>query len=280
MNSKTLFSDLVVRIDLHESPDELNQLVLMMMEHALNISANQILTGIEVDFTPEKKSKVDSMIQRLNQHEPLHYIVGKADFFGRSFFVNPSVLIPRPETEELVNLVCGLNPAKILDIGTGSGCIAVTLQLELPKATVFATDVSEDALVVAKKNAVTLSAHVEFSNHNILQNEIRIRELDSVVSNPPYITEHEKKTMRSNVLHYEPHLALFVPNENPLIFYKAIAEKSRPALKPGGSVVVEINEHLGKGVAEVFDLSGYSDISVLKDINGKDRIVSARYLSP
>ena len=277
MNSKKLFAELVARIELQESPEEIRQLVFMLMEHSFNVSSNQILSGTELDFTSANNSNVDEIIKRLNRHEPIHYILGKADFFGRSFSVNPSVLIPRPETEELVSLVRNYNPKKVLDIGTGSGCIAITLKLELPKAAVHAIDISAGALEVAKKNAVTLGADVEFKKLDILNEHIPFTKLDLIVSNPPYVTKGEKESMKSNVVDYEPHLALFVENDDPLLFYKVITEKSRQALISGGRIALEINENLGKRVAEVFALAGYNEISIHKDINGKDRIVSACY---
>jgi len=279
MNSKTLFSDLVERIVLDESPEEKKQLVLMAMQHTLSIAPNQILMGIDFDFKSEKKTEVDDIINRLNRHEPIQYIIGKADFYGRSFMVNPSALIPRPETEELVSLICKLKPERALDIGTGSGCIAITLKLEIPESEIFATDISDDAISVAIQNANHLGAKVGFIKHDILNEELSFRQLDLIVSNPPYIPFREKKTMSPNVLEFEPHLALFVSNEDPLIYYKAIADKSKQALAPCGRVVVEISEHYGKGVVDLFSVSGYSEVSIHKDINGKDRIVSARIFS-
>lgn len=277
MNSKKLFAELVARIELQEPPEEIKQLVFMVMEHSFKVSSIQILTGTEIDPTSRDKSQVNEIIKRLNRHEPIHYILGKADFFGRSFSVNPSVLIPRPETEELVSLVRSYNPKRALDIGTGSGCIATTLKLELPTAVVFAIDISLEALEVAQKNAVMLCADIEFKKLDILNEHIPFTELDLIVSNPPYVTKDEKENMKSNVVDHEPHLALFVENDDPLLFYKVIAEKSRQALSSGGRIALEINENLGKRVAEVFVLAGYSEVSIHKDINGKDRIVSARY---
>lgn len=275
MNSKKLFDELVNRIDLPEYSEEIKQLVFMAMEHVFGLSSSKILAGIEINYTPGLKSRADAIVEQLNQHKPIQYILGNANFFGRSFFVNPSVLIPRQETEELISLVRGHKPLRILDIGTGSGCIAISLKLELPQAKVYATDISKEALTVAKQNAKMLLADVDFHHHDILHEDIPIKELSMVVSNPPYVTRKEIETMKPNVLNHEPHLALFVENNDPLVFYTAIAKKSRQALVPGGSVHVEINENLGKDVAGVFLLAGYKNISIHKDIHGKDRIVSA-----
>lgn len=279
MNSKKLFDLLTQRITLAEPTDEIRQLAFMVMEHALGLSANQILTGKEINFNSTVESQLNQVIERINRHEPIQYVLGKAEFFGRSFFVNSSVLIPRPETEELVSFVCSLNPSTVLDIGTGSGCIAISLKLEIPTVSVFATDISLDAIAIAKQNAEHLEAQVDFKIHDILQEGIPIQNLDVIVSNPPYITRKEIVAMKSNVLEYEPHLALFVEDDNQLLFYQAIAKKSKQALIAGGTLAVEINEHLGKEVAHVFASNGYVDISIRKDLNGKDRIVSARTTS-
>jgi release factor glutamine methyltransferase len=203
--------------------------------------------------------------------------LGEAHFFGRSFRVNPNVLIPRPETEELIlttkkYLANKQNP-KILDIGTGSGCIPVTLALEIKNSEIFATDISEAALKTASENASLLRANVNFIRHDILREKLPFTELDLIVSNPPYITEREKAGMEKNVLDHEPGIALFVPDENPLLFYNAIASKAFAALATGGLLLTEINELFGNETAKVFFENGFDQIEILKDINGKNRIV-------
>ena len=167
--------------------------------------------------------------------------------------VNPSVLIPRPETELLIQAILKTKPeaSSILDIGTGSGCIAITLNLEIPNSVVYALEVSQNTLETAKSNALKLGATVEFMQADFLCDEINLGPVDILVSNPPYVTEFEKQFMKSNVLNYEPHQALFVPNEDPLIFYKAIAEKAKKSLLPEGSIYFEINEQFGKETAEI-----------------------------
>lgn len=274
VNSKKLFTELILKINLDESADEINQMILMLMEHEFGLPSFKLLAGSDVKWNSEVQSRWADYIDRLNRHEPVQYILGEADFFGRKFRVNPSVLIPRPETEELVHYVKQYNPKRILDIGTGSGCIAISLQLET-QAMMVATDVSDGALALAKQNAKQLNAKVKFQKHNVLTHELPFADLDLIVSNPPYIPMREKNAMKLNVLNYEPHVALFVENDDPLIFYKAIVEKSRKTLVAGGKVVVEINENYGADVAAVFRNAGYNNVIVHKDTMQKDRIVSA-----
>ena len=187
------------------------------------------------------------------------------------------MLIPRPETEFLVEEVLKSTsniPGKILDIGTGSGCIAITLAKNLPQKTVIAFDISDEALQVASKNAKQLGANVTFQHVDILKSEIDFQELEFIVSNPPYVAVSEKHAMNRNVLDHEPHLALFVPENDPLIFYNAIAQKGLSALKSGGRIVVEINERFGKEVCDIFIQAGFTNATVIKDLQNKDRIVS------
>lgn len=284
MNSRNLFTELVLKITLSEPADEINQLVFMVMDHVFGLSPAEILTGRKIDWSPEIQNRINAFIDRINQHEPIQYILGEAYFYGRKFLVNPAVLIPRSETEELVyqciheNTVPGKN-AKILDIGTGSGCIALTLKLELPTAQVIATDISLEALAVAQNNANHLGAQVQFLHHDILNNDLPFHDLDMIVSNPPYIAQLEKPTLDQNVVNYEPHLALFATPDDPLVFYKAIAEKAQKALRPGGMVLVEINERFGDATAEIFLTNNYNEVIITKDIHGKDRIISATYTS-
>jgi release factor glutamine methyltransferase len=285
MNSKKLFSDLAQKITLPETVDEIQQLVFRVMERELNLSTTEILMEKEVEISPDEIQKLEAMVGRLNRNEPVQYIFGEADFLGQKFLVSSSVLIPRPETEELVKLVPHppapvsdeLAEIKIIDIGTGSGCIAVSLKALMPQVTVYATDISEDALAVARQNVERLEPEVKVIRHDILTEAIPVMDVDIIVSNPPYIAQHEIQTMQQNVVAYEPHVALFVSDNDPLVFYKAIAARSKNVLKPGGKVLVEINERLGEDTAKVFEAEGYSDISIIKDINNKDRIVTATW---
>jgi release factor glutamine methyltransferase len=282
MNSKNLFTDLVLKITLPDPVDEINQLVFMAMNHVFGLSPTEILTGRTIEWTSEIQDRMNAILHRINQHEPIQYILGEAYFYGRTFLVTSDVLIPRPETEELISQcihegnVVGKN-VKILDIGTGSGCIAITLKLETTSAQVFATDISKEALAVAHHNADQLTAPVTFLHHDILNNDLPLHDLDMIVSNPPYITQHEKSTLAQNVVNHEPHLALFAASDDPLIFYKAIAEKAKKALRPGGMVLVEINERFGEATAEVFLTHAFHPVQIIQDIQGKDRIITATY---
>jgi release factor glutamine methyltransferase len=218
-------------------------------------------------------------VKRINDHEPVQYVFGETEFFGRTFKVNPSVLIPRPETEELVSLVKdhfnerNIAAPRILDIGTGSGCISVTLALEFPAATLFASDVSKEALDTAAQNAATLKASVNFFNSDILTNEVPLKELDAIVSNPPYIPLSERGAMKNNVTRFEPSLALFVSDDDPMIFYKAISIKAFGVLRPGGLIALEINERLGSDVVSVLTQAGFHSVQTVKDLFRKERIV-------
>lgn len=278
INSKDLFRDLRKRITLVQEASETESILHRVLEEVSGITRSDIISQKAVSLTAREISALDSIIDRINTSEPVQYILGKADFFGREFLVNTSVLIPRPETELLVGEVlthASNTPGKILDIGTGSGCIAVTLSRELPKADVYAFDISEEALQTARSNAARLNANVTFQQVDILKDEIMLRDLDCIVSNPPYVAVSERDSMHDNVLKYEPHLALFVPDNDPLIFYKVIARKGKEALKSGGRLVVEINERFGKEVCAVFAGAGFSDVRIIKDLQNKDRIVSA-----
>ncbi len=277
-NSKELFNDLVSQISLDEDKSEIQSIIYLLLEKKLGLNKTEILAGKEISVRPEI---FDSFVLQINNHVPIQYIFGEAEFYGRPFKVSPSVLIPRPETELLISEIKNevlkrkLPSLKILDIGTGSGCIAITLALEISHALVQATDISEGAIVVAEENAKELNASVNFNLHNILTEKILLGKFDLIVSNPPYISPEEKSAMKKNVLEYEPHLALFAPAEDPLAFYKAIALKCKSALIPNGSVWVEINEHFGKNVIEIFREHGYSSVRVIKDFDNKDRMVSA-----
>jgi release factor glutamine methyltransferase len=279
-NSKVLFEDFIQQITLHESREEIESMAYLVFEHCFQLSRTDLMVNKPV--APEiYHQKLNDIVERINRHEPVQYILGEAEFFGRSFKVNASVLIPRPETEELVREVLDLIPEKhsptfrILDIGTGSGCIPVTIKLERPFSEVLAIDISEHALQVARENSVRLRAEVQFIKHDVLSEEFPFQELNGIVSNPPYIAFSEKVQMNRNVLDFEPHLALFVNDQNPLLFYESIARHAFKNLRPAGFLAVEINERFGKDVAFLFSHVGFQKISIIKDVSGKDRIVKA-----
>jgi len=280
-NSKVLFLDLVNQIKIEENQDEIHSMVYLLLESLFSIFRTDILAEKDVVFHDTDGAKIESIIRRINRHEPIQYILGRTAFYDRDFSVNKAVLIPRPETEELVRLIVAYchrvyphKPCSILDIGTGSGCISITLALELANATVFATDVSVDSIAVATENALQLGASVHFFASDIVRDQIPVGNIDVVVSNPPYIPMVEKETMSRNVLDFEPHLALFVEDEDPLFFYKIIVEKSHIVLSPTGLLAVEVNERFGNEVATLFREKGFTEVLVVKDLFGKDRIVT------
>lgn len=278
-NSKTVFQDFIANITLKESHDEIKSIAYLVLAKILRLDRTDILAAKPLELDSEQEKALYTIAQRINKHEPIQYILGEAEFFGRMFKVNRAVLIPRPETEYLIyetlhytNLHKKHAP-KILDIGTGSGCIPVTLKKELPEATVAATDISTEALAIAKENAAMLNASVDFLQHDILRQDIPLGGLDVIVSNPPYIAQTEEALMNRNVLQYEPHLALFVPDDDALKFYKAIAAKAREALNDGGLLITEINERFGNETAAIFKVNRFRDVAIIKDLDGKDRIV-------
>jgi release factor glutamine methyltransferase len=279
-NSKELFNDLVSRVTLPEDKSEIQSIIYLLLEKKLGLNKTDILA--EKQITPVSESFFDSIIEQINDHVPIQYLLGEAEFYGRTFRVNPSVLIPRPETELLIYEIkkelstLNTSPARILDIGTGSGCIAITLALTFPQAIVHATDISKEAIRTAQHNAKQLMAPVNFLEHNILTDEIDLGRFDLIISNPPYISEQERATMKKNVLLNEPHLALFAPPQDPLAFYKVLAIKSKTILSPAGSIWVEINEHYGDEVSRLFKEQGYHSVRIIRDLDNKDRIVTAR----
>jgi release factor glutamine methyltransferase len=280
-NSKVLFQEFLKKITSTGNIEELRSIAYLVFENLFGFTKIDILTNRRIDVTDYAVDQLARIAQRIATHEPIQYILGEAEFFNRKFFIDTNVLIPRPETEELVMLVKQQVKAKkskdavrVMDIGTGSGCIPITLALEISDIKVFATDISDGALAIARKNATTLNANVTFFRSDILLDEIPEQNLDVIVSNPPYIALREKSFMMANVVEFEPHLALFVPDNDPLLFYKAIGLKSKKALKPNGLLFVEINEQFGKSVGDLFLNYGYTDINIIKDISGKERIVS------
>lgn len=253
-------------------------MLYLILEHMAGITRSDVISQKAISLTEKEERSIEEVIKRLNTQEPVQYILGKADFFGRVFTVNPSVLIPRPETELLIDEIvkkASNTPGKLLDIGTGSGCIAITLAKELPDKTVIAFDISEAALKTASENATELAAQVDFRKTDILTESIPFNDLEIIVSNPPYVTVSERRSMNNNVLKHEPHLALFVPDNDPLVFYKAIAQRGFVALKSGGKIYVEINEQFGKETSDAFQKEGFTMIRIVKDLQGKDRIVVA-----
>ena len=234
--------------------------------------------GKDMILSPKDEKELESILSRLCNFEPIQYVQGTARFLGRTCRVAPGVLIPRPETEELVErMLEEVAPAsRILDIGTGSGCIAVTLSKELPEAEVTAWDISGEALAIAGDNNRLLQTSVQFVQRDVLMYQPTEDEyFDVIVSNPPYVTETEKKDMEPNVLNWEPSGALFVPDSDPLRFYRRIGELGRSMLTVGGRLYFEINRAFGEAVASMLRKQGYTNVRIRKDISGNDRYVIA-----
>lgn len=258
------------------SKEESENLVRWLMEHYLGISKRDLLLNkvlIEVPLSYR------NAVEQLIAGRPIQYVLGEAPFYGRNFIVTEAVLIPRRETEELVYGVIQGHRApgqRILDIGTGSGCIPATLALELPDSEVFAVDISQEALDLAKRNAQLHGGNVGFQRLDILQEALPWKDLDVIISNPPYVTEREKDQMSGHVLLHEPHLALFVPDHDPLLFYREIAKKALSALRPGGRLYVEINEAFGLETVKLMEESGFVNVLLKQDMQGKDRMVQAQ----
>jgi len=251
----------------------------MTLEHICHLPLNKLFVQ-QGDLPPEQEEAFKAVVTRLAQGEPLQYILGVADFYGQVFVVNPSVMIPRPETEELVKLILSDHPepeANILDLGTGSGCIAITLALELPEATVAAIDISSEALVVANSNAALYDTEISFLRADILSDDTFPKAdepfLDIIVSNPPYLTESEKNNMAEHVLQHEPHQALFVPDDDPLLYYRTLATIGQTTLKPGGRLYCEINPLHAHNTLELFN--NYRSAYSLRDLSGKNRFIRA-----
>nr|WP_320057373.1 peptide chain release factor N(5)-glutamine methyltransferase [uncultured Bacteroides sp.] len=256
---------------------ELQSLAKIVCLDLLGVDAIDFYSGKDIDLSQKKEKDLETILERLRDNEPIQYIRGNADFFGLKFKVAPGVLIPRPETEELVDLIIKENPLakRILDIGTGSGCIAIALAKHLPLATVSAWDVSDEALAIAEQNNACLGTSVAFSRKDVFSEILNEDNYDVIVSNPPYITIAEREEMDANVLNWEPELALFVGNDDPLWFYRRIASLGLNLLSLEGSLYFEINQAYGLETSLMLTALGYRDVCVIKDLFGKDRIVKA-----
>ena len=252
--------------------DELNSIFNILSEEYLKIPRSKILLANEIYLDDEKQTLFLSALERLKTHEPIQYILGKTSFVDMEFKVNSSVLIPRPETEELVRLILkeDLDGKEILDIGTGSGCIAISLAKYLPNAKVTALDISSDSLRAAKQNAKFNNVEVNFINADIFEYQ-SYKKFDVIVSNPPYVTESEKPLMKNNVVKYEPKGALFISDYNPLLYYKTILNFSKVSLNKHGKIYFEINENYKDEIIELVYKYGYSKVDCKLDVFGKYR---------
>lgn len=274
---------------------EAAKMASMILEHLTGMDNGTRRLHREEPLNVHQLHHLTEMNQRLQHHEPVQYVLGEAWFYDFKLYVDKNVLIPRPETEELVDWILrgvkasgkpvfergateadATNELKILDVGTGSGCIALALKRKMPRAEVWGCDMSEDALNVARRNGAELNIRVDFVGLNFLDAAQRrqLPTVDIIVSNPPYIPLQESGTMHRNVVAHEPHQALFVPDEDPLIFYSALAEFGKERLYSGGAIYAEIHERLGSAVSKMFEEKGYA-VELKKDMQGKERMVKA-----
>ena len=257
----------------------------LIMEHLHQLKRIDLALNPETEISESDVEKWSAILSALKIEKPIQYLLGKTEFYGLKFKVNENVLIPRPETEELVDLIIDesqkakVESLKILDIGTGSGCIAISLAKNIPNAEVFAIDISKEALETAKENAKINEVKVNFIQQNILQIndltfDLELSTFDVIVSNPPYVRMLEKEEIKPNVLEYEPHLALFVEDNDALLFYRKIAQLAKENLSEDGKLYFEINQYLGKETVQLLVDLGFKNIELIKDIYDNDRIVS------
>ncbi|MEJ7779707.1 MAG: peptide chain release factor N(5)-glutamine methyltransferase [Daejeonella sp.] len=262
--------------------EEASSIAWLAIGFVCKINRTEYLNAKHRDLCEQELLIFQKILLDLKKGIPVQYVLGETEFYGSVFKVNPSVLIPRPETEELVDWILKdfkqqekNNILKILDIGTGSGCIPITLKKYLPDAEISAIDISSHALTTAEENAILNNTEINFMLEDILSPESSARQYSVIVSNPPYVTLGEKENMHTNVIDYEPHLALFVPDKDPLIFYNAIAQYAFVHLQPGGLLYLEINENLGSETVKLLQNSGFRNLELRKDLRDKDRMIKA-----
>ena len=279
MDYETLWNRLT---PLYET-SEAKAIIRWVLDVRFGLSMTDILCGKVKELSADDQKELETILQRLEKGEPVQYIIGVADFCGRQFRVAPGVLIPRPETEELCRWITQGDPSmlSVLDIGTGSGCIAITLALEMPKAKVTAWDISDEALRIAKENVQVLGAEVTFEHQDILNISLTSHLLpptskyDLIVSNPPYIQPKESAGIAKNVLDYEPHQALFAPEGEPIIYYQRIADFAWQNINPGGALYFELNPLTANEVSNYLNHLGFSEIEIRQDQFGKQRFLKA-----
>ena len=290
MNAKQYKIKFVQTLESIHGIDEAESFFYLILENKFQMKRLDLALDPNFEFSAEAMKIWEALNIELKKEIPIQYLLGNTDFFGLSFFVNENVLIPRPETEELVDWIIqeekkferlkneeieGQKTIKILDIGTGSGCIAISLAKNIPNATVFAIDVSAKALEVAKKNAKINQVSVTFLEKNILETDDLLEQFDIIVSNPPYVRNLEKQEIKKNVLEHEPHLALFVEDFDALVFYRKIAALATKNLNRGGQLFFEINQYLGAEMISLLTDNGFESISLRKDIYGNERMTRA-----
>lgn len=259
---------------------EVDSFFFLLVEEYLDIKRIDLILQPNIEISSDIKELLDKALERLKKEEPIQYILGETEFYGLPFKVNKNTLIPRPETEELVEWIIKEVKKKqellsILDIGTGTGCIPISLKKHLPNTNVSAIDISEEAIQMAKQNAKLNEVDISFIKQDILKTEVLSGMFDIIISNPPYVRELEKVEIKNNVLKNEPHLALFVKDDNPLLFYKKIADLAKSNLTKNGLLFFEINQYLGVETVEMLKNKGFTQIELQKDIFGNDRMIKA-----
>lgn len=275
---KNCISNIRTQLQDTYSESEIKELTYIILEFVTKKPLSYILANKNTNLSANEYTQVNDIIRRLKNNEPYQYIIGAQEFMGMSFKVTPDVLIPRDETAELVNLIIhnhSNTAPSIIDIGTGSGCIAIALKKQMSQSSVSALDISSKALEIAKENAQNNEVSLNFFCESILKESLDLHQkFDLIVSNPPYVRHCEKVDMHNRVLNFEPHLALFVDDDNPLIFYQAIAQFAEKHLNKNGYIYLEINEYLGKETAKIYQNLGYHT-EIIKDFYNKNRMIIA-----
>jgi release factor glutamine methyltransferase len=276
---KKIISLIKSELNNYYPPREINSFIYLILHHYFKYSKVQIQLKQEEEINDTIVARIIANIEELKTFKPVQYILGQTEFYNLPFIVAPGVLIPRPETEELVDWIIAENNNQyqnIADIGTGSGCIAISLAKNLPKSFIYALDNSADALSITRRNSKLNHTKIHISYFDILKHHIPFDErFDIIVSNPPYVTEKEKQLMHPNVLNYEPEEALFVPNDDPLLYYRKIVDFALKHLKKGGKLYFEINENFEKETALLLEEKNFQNIQLKKDINDKYRMIRA-----
>jgi len=285
MNIKEYRTQFIEALSSIHDKDEAESFFYLILEQKKQLQRVDLALQPDMEFSEEEIVVWNSILEQLKLEIPIQYLLGKTSFYGLNFEVNSNVLIPRPETEELVDWIikdqqskAEIQKIKILDIGTGSGCIAISLAKNIPNAHVFALDVSENALTTAQKNAELNEVNITFIHQSILEAEDLEQEFDIIVSNPPYVRNLEKEEIKKNVLEYEPHLALFVEDNDALLFYRKIAELAKKNLSVSGQLYFEINQYLGKEMIDLLEKMSFKNIELRKDIYDNDRMICSKVL--
>lgn len=275
-----VFDELVNELTPMYEMREATNIVRILFQEKLKMSRVDLAMHQSSNLNDKDKKQIFQVAEKLLEGQPVQYVLGKVDFLNCTLRVNKNVLIPRPETEELAQWVISENNSPelyLLDVGTGSGCIAISMAKNIAESFVTAIDISQPALELARINAITNATNIDFQNFDILNEEIwkKLDEFDVIVSNPPYVCEKEKEKMHVNVLEHEPHNALFVPDNDPLLFYRKISDMALKRLCKGGRIYFEINEAYAKEVKELLEKKGFSEVMIRQDMNNKDRFVKA-----